>query len=302
MTDGKLSLLCAIAFHYIDHRFPFLSQVLESLSDMERADVTVRICTNTVIPNELKNIEECLQKFAPNCRTEIRSFPNLAHPFDLVWSHKEFLPEFCASAEHDLFLYLEDDMVFREDNVGYFLEARELLDELGLIPSFVRYEVKSDRRVLCDGKLPTFVTSGRYIRLSGRIFLTHYEYYCAVYLFDKKLAQEHIESFAFREETSRDHHFEYRERAAMGNCSVNVPEGRQHRYVVELGEDFAPLPHSQIFHSANNYTGNLKNSNGKIWMDEAFLPPTAGSVYVMARNVVQKISRQFRWQLQKRSL
>ncbi len=74
--------------------------------------------------------------------TELVGLPT-KDPWSLPFSHRQFFAD--RVSDYDVFIYSEDDMLIREENISAFLRASSMLPEY-LIPGFVRYELYQDGR------------------------------------------------------------------------------------------------------------------------------------------------------------
>jgi hypothetical protein len=136
-------ILVAVTFHFDASRLGFLAEVLRSLSEFPVAAMRVAIVTNTARTDDVDVLHRLSREIFSNDSTQVRSYENLAHPFDLAWCHKaiiasEFVGENAGRYTH--FIYLEDDIRLSFSNFGYFVDFRERLRDFGLLPAFVRME------------------------------------------------------------------------------------------------------------------------------------------------------------------
>ena len=91
--DGARFLKEWYEFHFDSSRFQYLAKVLSSLSTFPRADII--LVTNKFSEQDLLALQNVYNEILPNGvgggSVSIRSYGNLAHPFDLTWSHKEII-------------------------------------------------------------------------------------------------------------------------------------------------------------------------------------------------------------------
>lgn len=88
-----------------------------------------------------------------------------------------------------------------------------------------------------------------------------------MFILDKDLALEYISSRSFDREQSMDVRpvWGLCERASMGLCFENPPEGFFHRYVIPVNAKTLRTPSwSWVYHIANNYTNNPRVRFAKI--------------------------------------
>jgi hypothetical protein len=229
------------------NRHAYLSDVLHELNLLKVNKVMINIISNS------KEIEKKLSKsdklnvnfyfFEKYSKmNHINNSPwilnDLESPWLLAWEHKKImLNDIKRSNQNSLFLYIEDDILFTQKNLEYWLESRKDLEKTALIPSFVVVEYSSIRdewlavnylgiKSSKISQLFTYNTQKNfYIQLEST--------YCAIYMLDLDLALEYSRSKAFAEKTSRNLiDWDIGARSSMGVQFVDVPDGLSSRYVV----------------------------------------------------------------------
>ena len=263
-------VLVAISFHFRSTRLIYLSEVLRSLSEFSVAAMHVVIVTNTSCQEDRALLSRLLDESLADKTGEVRSHPDLAHPFDLTWYHKPVISsDFIAknSGTYTHFIYLEDDTRMTFPNLCYFLEYRELLRHFGLLPSFLRMEYSDSLGgfVASDAFWPVYVPTQSHIRLADVMLVNLPNPYNPCFILDAELAAEYVGSPSFDQETSRKVcNWGVRERAAMGLCFEHVPAPFQTRYVVPVSAktSMAP-PFARISHLPNTFANNPSHVLGK---------------------------------------
>lgn len=255
------NLCVAITFHYDLERLKYLEKVtsyLDSLADQ----VKVYIVTNqheskylTIMSNSIK-----VKNF------QIVSSGPLLHPFYLTWQHLDiFRTDYLNNLDISHFMYLEDDIQIKQNNISYYLKAREDLRQYGLIPSFLLYEVSNnqlDKRSNSVVK-PMIMRNIPKIKVSkSRYYLNMSQPYQAMYLLDRELAKEHLFDYPLE---NRETIWGIRETAASGLTHVKVPSGFSSRVVVGFDYDaFQIDSDALIHHLPNRYVNRLETEHGKI--------------------------------------
>ena len=276
----EANVLVAITVHFDSSRFQYLSKVLSSLSTFPRADII--LVTNTFNEQELHALQSVYNEILPNGvgggSVSIRSYGNLAHPFDLTWSHKEIIAnEFVKNNNsYTHFIYLEDDIGFNFMNFCYFVEFREILRDEGLLPSFLRIEYSDIIKdfVNTDNMKPVNVLNQPHISFNDFFLVNLPNPYMACFVLDTELAAEYVLTRSFDIDKSLFHHWDVRERAAMGLCFENIPVFFQSRYVVPVSKQTGIAPnYAWISHLPNNYANNPAVPFGKIRMNSLFVLP-----------------------------
>lgn len=223
----------AITFFCRTHRFKYLKQVLEAISDYNFAK-DVWIVSNVSLDEIILSCPDEYQGFFQSLPSYVQVFhaKELPHPLLLTWAHYVIFREQIANGTYTHFMYLEDDLLITQRNISYWIDAFRELSPLGLLPSFVRYEVDQEgekfssdiRHRMPVGVLPRFTT------LSGRSFVNLAYPYQATYLLDRNLMAGHLGSISSSPDFGRWH---ISEKAAQGLTFFNVPKGFTSRNVVE---------------------------------------------------------------------
>ena len=144
-------LLIGVSFHFAHQRLEYLKKVtsqFESLSIHTKAFVV----TNTKDKDEKHiikdNIGDNIDIIVPNV---------IGHPYLLTWAHLDIFRQF-FNKDRDIthFMYLEDDIEIKPNNIEYWLNSRDELRASGFYPSFVRYEYyknKSEKMITDTSKV-----------------------------------------------------------------------------------------------------------------------------------------------------
>ena len=262
------NLCVAITFHYNPKRLKYLENVTLHLDDLAE-QVKLFVITNSHDYESLTRIKNSIKVK----NFEIISSGSLSHPFYLTWHHLEVLRnEYLDNSNISHFMYLEDDIQVKQNNISYWLKAREDLRKFGLIPMFILYEVSSNKlikrsngiiRPLLIKKIPQIMITDSY----G--YLNIESPYQAMYLLDRDLAKEHLFDNPLEK---RGKMWAIREMAASGLTFVGTPNGFNSRVVVGFNYDtFKIDPNSLIHHLPNNYINRPLSENGKIKIEDSIL-------------------------------
>ena len=273
------ALLVAISAHYVEARNGFLLDVVRSLADLPVARLDLRVIVNDIDDMTLARHRRLLGAgLGEDASLLVERCGPLEHPFHLTWAHKRLIPE-CFLAPGSAwthFLYLEDDMRFGAANLAYFLRARDLLRPHGLLPGFARVEYSRAAQELrfVDPRAPLRPATLRRLHLDGTLFLSPPRPYCALYLLDRELAEEHVASRSFdRDRSAEVMHWDVRERAAAGLCWESPPHGHRTRYVLpfdEARQTFAAC--CWVPHLANTYVARPHTKLATIPVDQIVEP------------------------------
>jgi hypothetical protein len=213
-------LLIGISFHFVKERLEYLKNISKHFKSLSE-NLDLCIFTNT----EKKEDHTLIHEYLEGSKIQI-FVPNLlGHPYLLVWAHLAiFKLRFLNDPTISHYLYLEDDMEIRKENLIYWLNARDHLRNHNLIPSFVRYEL------LEGDPHPFSVDITKRFSLEQVPIVKHskeYYYinlpnpYQGMYFLDRELAKEHF----FGKSASPDFGiWNIREKAAQGLTFSNIPK------------------------------------------------------------------------------
>lgn len=191
MIIDKLAI--AVAFFYTKDKLKFLSQTLANIHLFAK-DLHVFIFTNTQNKAEHGLIEQC---FNPSSNIKYTIFvPKLlGHPYFLTWSHKDIFEQLVRTDNTiTYYMYLEDDVLLTKENIDYYLEGENKLQDKRFFPSFLRYEVYED-----GSKYAVDVMKQQEFHLMSKIQYDNYYYvnfsytYQGVYLLNSRLMMEYFD-------------------------------------------------------------------------------------------------------------
>ena len=255
----RTRLLVCVAFHFVLSRIPYLFDVVRTLAEypVERIDIVILTSEGGMLSPVLATL--CDQLSMGQVFVSLRRAGPLDHPYYLTWEHKAVITEMLAEdpIRHTHFIYLEYDMRLSFLNFCYFLASREALAGQGCIPSFLRTEFHSGKGVITvtDQRTPTYVDTAPSFIIDQVRYIFISNPYCALFILDRALAQEHAESRSFDPEASKAvSGWGVLERAAMGQCFEDVTPGFPSRWVVPVNaETLVPERAALVHHLPNNY-------------------------------------------------
>lgn len=284
-TDGPFRVLATVTFHFRESRLKYLFQVIRSLCEYPVNALDVVIVTNVDDQIALKRIRdlcEPLFKFFPlhersKRNFSIESFPTLADPWLLPWAHKELISDRFLRKESGFthFIYTEDDILISFVNFCYFVRYRQALKDTRLIPSFQRIEYNdADNRLYFVDQIGVGDFSSRNrVDVDGYAFVNLDYPYNAMFILDRELALEYVQTSSFDRERSKIVRpgWDVACRAAMGLCFESPPPGFTTRYVSPVDPGTLTTPcWSWIYHAPNNYTKDRLTPFAKTRTDQLF--------------------------------
>jgi hypothetical protein len=260
------------------NRMIYLSRILQSLSSIRVKSLTVNIVTNS---------EDSSQQIAAmgfNLKLNFHIFPQYnkmnhlnnspwneddpTSPWNLVWEHKKLLSDdFLKGNVDSLYLYMENDILFTQQNLEYWLNESPSLNELQLSPSFLRVEFDHENSewiaidVFDDSKIN--IDNCPKICHDNFYFMQISNSYSGLYLLDQNQLQIHLKSKAFSKLESRELiWWDLGARATSGNQFLSVPDGFSSRNVIKVDkETLVPSKECFIHHLPNLYARTFKLRN-----------------------------------------
>ena len=259
------NLLIGITFHFVEERLEFLKKISAYFSQLSR-NTRVLIFTNTASLDNHKKIVSAVQ-------ADIEIFvPKLiGHPYLLTWAHFDmFRKLFQTQQDLTHFMYLEDDILIKPENIEYWLEGRANLKQIGLIPSFLRCELAAQEILMRSTDVTSRVKLSELTKVNIKnesyCYINLPQPYQGMYILDRELAEEHLFGPSSSPEFGP---WGIREKAAQGLTFANVPSGCTSRNFVGFNLDVNHIDsRSLIHHTPNNYANDPQTKFGKIPIKE----------------------------------
>jgi hypothetical protein len=270
-------ILVSICFHFRASRMKYLLQIIKNYLAFPVAKLDVLIHTNASEDN-LKVLQDAVRQ-GLSCegesRVSIKPVTELEDPWMLTWAHKiDFKELFLDRDEYTHYIYSEDDLALNFANFQYFVRYREVLKNLGLVPAFCVTEYGEDGVVYAtEQPYKIDLSLNRSVRVGDFNFINHDNPYNPFYILDKEMAQIYFSSDSFDIEKSKSKCvWGIPERAAMGLCYENIPEGFASTYVIPLDRERKTIPSfAMVEHLPNKYVNEKNTAFSKIALYDLFI-------------------------------
>ena len=240
-----MNLWVSLCFYYVENRLENFKRTINNLSNIPNIKITVDSNVN----------------FDSNLDIRVTQ---LSDPYHYTWQHKKYMPEFLES-EYTHFAYLEGNIDVTQKTFDYWNKTRQLFKNNGhnLIPSTHRIQKdKNGQTYSLDSTQKQ--THCRKMIIEGQTFAFLSEPYQGMFIMDKELVKEHIESGYYN--LGHKHTYGLRESANLGNIYVNVPLNLPHRAALPLN-----IPDEcMVEHFGTDYLNNPKSPHAKIKTEELF--------------------------------
>ncbi|MBK7001208.1 MAG: class I SAM-dependent methyltransferase [Rhodoferax sp.] len=286
-----MKLLACVA-HVDPSKLYFLERQLLSIKNIGISS-NVFIITNVMGNEDIARISSHIPDQSIDFQVEIfnQDLKELESPWLLTWVHKSIMKNKFQDASFTHFLNIEDDMDFTKSNFQYWLSNREMLRAYNLFPSFLRIERQTDTGewfwtdsmrgdAFDHAELP-------YLRISDDFwFINLPRPYQGMFLYDRELMQEHIDSDSFDLEkavpnwkhaiTHNGWPLGLTEQANYGISKNNLPQGIYSRNFLPFYPKFELFdPSCFVHHMPNKYVRMEHSDLGKVALSDLFKKNTS---------------------------
>ena len=251
-----MKIAVCITFFFVEERIQYLFKTCKGLSTINE-DLDVTIVTNstkdeqTLICQALSDLELNFSFFVPT---------GLGHPYLLTWSHFHvFRQKLEQNFTH--FLYLEDDLLFTQENFEYWLSANQELQSRGLIPGFLRIEHNNIDKEWYSSDIEEVQYYSECPKIVSKKNITYLNLqfpYQGMYLLDRNQFLKHINGKSCNPDFGM---WLIRESAAQGLTFVDVPEGFNSTIVLPYNSTNKEIEKKCMVHHLPNNYAHIKNAN-----------------------------------------
>ena len=240
-----MKLWVNICFYYVEERLEQFRKVIKTLSE---------------IPN-IKLIINSNVNFDSNLPIHIAE---LNDSYWHTWEHKKYMPEFLES-DYTHFAYIEGNIEVQKKTFDYWVKTKEIFqrNNLNFIPAVHRVQKNKEGQVYSldcthhQRHRPT-------IEVEGQKFVSLSEPYQGMFIMDKELVKEHINSDYYK--FGQKGWWGIRESANLGNMFVNIPTGYNHRCMLPLNN----FSDTWVTHFGINYHEDKNSPHAKIKIEDLF--------------------------------
>lgn len=239
-----MKLWVNVCFYYVEERVERFRKVVDNLLS---------------IPN-IKLIINSNVNFDSNLPIHVAE---LSDPYHHTWEHKKYMPEFLES-DYTHFAYLEGNIEIEKKTFDYWVKTRELFkrNDINFIPATHRVQVNGGQVYSLD--CTHYQKHRPTITVEEQKFISLSEPYQGMFIMDKELVKEHIESdyYKFGQKGS----WGIRESANLGNMFVNIPACFGHRHLLRLNN----FSDTWVTHFGTDYHGDKNSPHAKIKIEDLF--------------------------------
>lgn len=226
----QIKLAICIAFFYRKEYLNTLKLTLKTLSKL-KVNCSINLITNTNIKSEVSLLKEILISTKLK-KIKVHTPTLLGHPLLLPYSNLPVMRKLFSDKTFTHFLFIEDDILFTQKNLDYWLKHNKILKETTHYPSFIRIEKNADNnfvypdvnRSLKKRKLPS-------LRLQNQTYINIPYPYQGMYLYDREQMYELFTSPCTSPNYTKD---EIIEMANLGLTYHKVPKNFYSRNLLAL--------------------------------------------------------------------
>ena len=226
------NLLIVVPFFYKEDNLIYLKKTSSHYNSLGR-NVFLKVLTNTSNKSEIYKLSQILSDH--KLKFSVYTPKLLGHPYLLPFSHIPLMKE-SLRQKFTHFMFIEDDILFTKKNMTYWIRERELLKKIGkFYPSFVRVEKNSlDKYVFSDINRRYYLFNLPKVKINNKIFININKPYQGMYLYDRLLMEEYINSEAINPDFGKA---QIREKANLGLTFLNVPKKFYSRNLLMLDKN-----------------------------------------------------------------
>jgi hypothetical protein len=252
------------------------------LSQINDYELRLRVITNSPI-EQIENLSASIESRLDGSTLEqyVSSESEITVggiKFDwlLTWVHKSLFQKDLShtkSDSGDLFLVLEDDALFTQANLEYFLDELTDLEEVGLLPSFIRSEWSDADSCWTHedpiGRINETATFFPHPKDEGKKLMQLQNPFSASILLNYSLAVEYFESESAVQALACYKHpviYDIGSSACLGLIMEKVPNGYLNRVAVICKQaNGFPIPGSVVRHLGDRYARDKWHRNVRLY-------------------------------------
>lgn len=268
-------------------RFGYLATSVFYLSQIDEYEVKIKVITNSAI-EEMENLAAPIKSRLDGSTLEqyVASDSEISEEgkkinWLLTWVHKSLFQKDLmnnGSDSRDLFLVLEDDALFTTANLDYFLRELGDLEEIGLLPSFIRSEWSDADSCWTHedplGRINATATLFSHPKDEHKRLMQLQNPFSASILLNYSLAVEYFESESAVQTLACYKHpviYDIGSSACLGLIMENIPSGYLNRVAVICnGANGFPIPGSVVRHLGDRYARDKWHRNIRLYDQDGY--------------------------------
>ena len=264
-------LAVVVCFYFNPKKIKILKKTLQEINSYNfKIDLT--LITNQLLIKQKNILKKIIKNRVKNCNIyEAKEMPDN----DLLpWFSINIMKKKFENKSFSHFMFIEDDILITSKNICYWIYFRKILKKFKLVPGFLRYEnykndfyaVDYEKKIIFN-KSPKIQTDDLGYGLINPKFP-----YSAMYLMDRQLMKEYLNSNAIKFDFSFTNNFlkskaPSKELLNISHAFLNVPKGFFNKLMIpfEKGKnipDYCLIGHTDVKYA--NFKKLKKMGFGKI--------------------------------------
>jgi hypothetical protein len=239
-----------ICFFYLENRFIYLNQLIKAANNYNyKTDIFIH--TNRIFDSKLLDFYS-----NGDINIIVHDLSNI-HPYFLPWKCRPLMKD--QRDDYDIFMYIEDDILVRNEAIEYWLQYKDVLLENNCNLGFLRVENHNNLETLTD----------IFEKFNNRTIINNQEYvindknnYCAFWIYDKSEFNKFINSIFYDiDDTYNGVYLDLKNRYGFyprEACAIGLHAKEMSWYKTTLIPILNNELHSscKIYHLPNNYPKN----------------------------------------------
>jgi hypothetical protein len=248
-----------ITFFYIENRINYINRIISEVNNYPFV-TDIYIHTNINFRKELliNNLNGKIQIIVHDMLNE--------HPYYLTWKCRPYMKE--QLENYDLFIYVEDDMLFPKEALNYWLEVKDTLLEKNYNLGFIRIETNTKGEEYVTDLMLPIINNNNIVINNCNFVNNNIQTYCACWIYDKSEFTKWINS-SYYNILSMAPYFNDREGSAIGLNSPHITWYKS--TILPINNNNKLDPRIRIYHLANNYVDDQNTKLAKIKFSEILL-------------------------------
>ena len=268
-------LAIVICFYFNKKKINILKKTIHEISSYNfSTDLT--LITNHLLNNQRKILEKLIKPKIKNLNIhETNGMPDT----DLLpWWSINIMKKKYQNKSISHFMFIEDDILVNSKNICYWIYFRKILKNYKLVPGFLRYENYKKNFYAVDYQKKIFLNKCPKIQTDNNDsgFINPKFPYTAMYLMDRELMKEYLNSNAVKIDFSFTNNFlksraPIKELLNISYAFLNVPKGFFNKLMIPYHKGKKIPNYCLVEHTDIKYANSKKLKNmgfGKIKVND----------------------------------
>ena len=255
-------LAVVVCFYFNPKKIDILKKTIQKINSYNfKIDLT--IITNQLKIKQKKILKKLIKNKIKNY--SIHETEEMPDTDLLPWYSINVMKKKYHNKSISHFMFIEDDILVSSKNICYWVYFRKILKKFNLSPGFLRYENYKGNFYAVDYPKKIFLNKCPKIQtINGNSgFINPRFPYSAMYLMDRELMREYLNSNAVKFDFSFTNNFlkskaPIKEQLNISHAFLNVPQGFFNKLMIPFEKDKNILDYCLIEHTDIKYANSKK--------------------------------------------